>query len=236
MYSPDVNDVRVLFKHMLQSRLSSTAFDYYLTNTTVSHTLDAVAFNKLIALASRHAKRQPLCLSEEECVLIQQQLIGWDLSRWNLLELLRVALILAQPNLSSPAFATIFRDAFQFADEGELCAFYKAIPLLPEPERFNWHMKEACRSNMRSLFCAAACDNPFPFQHFDDIAWNQLVMKAIFIEVPLAQVYGLQQRLSPTLAGMTQDFIAERTSAGRSIPKDTELLLPRITSITANAN
>jgi len=236
MYSPDVNDVRVLFKNMLQSRLSSIAFDYYLANTVAPQALSASAFNKLIAIASRHAKRQPLCLSEEEHVLIQQQLTRWDLSRWNLLELLRVALILAQPNLSSPAFAKIFSGAFQFADEGELCAFYKAIPLLPEPERFNWQMKEACRSNMRSLFCAAACDNPFPFQHFDDIAWNQLVMKAIFIEVPLVQVYGLQQRLSPTLAAMTRDFIAERTSAGRSIPKDTELLLPSTTLITANAN
>jgi hypothetical protein len=86
-------------------------------------------------------------------------------------------------------------------------------------------MKEACRSNMRSLFCAAACDNPFPLHHFDEIAWNQLVMKAIFIEVPLAQIYGVEQRLSEKLAAMTRDFIAERTSAGRSIPKDTELLL-----------
>ena len=225
MYSPDVNDVGALFKNMLQSRLLPTAFNYYLASTASPQTLSAAAFNKLIAIASRHAKRQSLCLSAEETVLIQQQLPGWDLSCWNLLELLRVALILAQPNLSSPEFASIFQDAFQFADEGELCAFYKAIPLLPEPERFSWHMKEACRSNMRSLFCAAACDNPFPFHCFDDIAWNQLVMKAIFIEVPLAQVYGVQQRLSQKLAAMTQDFIAERTSAGRSIPKDTELLL-----------
>lgn len=225
MYSPDVTDVRALLKNMLQSRLSSIALDFYLASTVTPQILNATTFNKIIAIASRHAKRQPLCLSEEEAVHIQQQLPGWDLSRWNLLELLRVALILAQPNLSSPEFASIFQNAFQFADEGELCAFYKAIPLLPVPERFSWHMKEACRSNMRSLFCAAACDNPFPLHHFDDIAWNQLVMKAIFIEVPLAQIYGVEQRLSEKLAAMTHDFIAERTSAGRSIPKDTELLL-----------
>lgn len=225
MYSPDVTDVRALLKNMLQSRLSSIALDFYLASTVTPQILNATTFNKIIAIASRHAKRQPLCLSEEEAVHVQQQLPGWDLSRWNLLELLRVALILAQPNLSSPEFASIFQDAFQFADEGELCAFYKAIPLLPAPERFSWHMKEACRSNMRSLFCAAACDNPFPLHHFDEIAWNQLVMKAIFIEVPLAQIYGVEQRLSEKLAAMTRDFIAERTSAGRSIPKDTELLL-----------
>lgn len=236
MNNPDANAVSAPFEKILQPRLSDSAFDYYRAHTTDSLPLDAAAFNKVIAMASRHAKRQPLCLSNDEQTLIQQQLPGWELSRWNLLETLRVALILAQPNLSSPEFTKVFSDAFQFADEGELCAFYKAIPLLPEPERFSWHMKEACRSNMRSLFCAAACDNPFPFHHFDEIAWNQLVMKAIFIEVPLAQVYGVQQRLSQKLSAMTQDFIAERTSAGRSIPKDTELLLLHATSISANAN
>jgi hypothetical protein len=225
MFIPEVNESRALFNHLLLTRLSSSAFAFYEAACAQPCELDSKAFNKLIALASRHAKRQLLCLSEAENALVQKQLPGWDLSRWNLLELLRVALILAQPNLTLPEFAKMFSDAFQFADEGELCAFYKAIPLLPAPERFSWHMKEACRSNMRSLFCAAACDNPFPFHHFDDIAWNQLVMKAIFIEVPLAQIFGVERRRSEKLAAMTCDFIAERTSAGRHIPKDTELLL-----------
>jgi hypothetical protein len=225
MFSPDINDARAFFNTILQSRLSPAALAYYQATATDSQPLDAAAFNKVIALASRHAKRQPLCLSSEEQAQVSSKCPGWSFSNWNLLEALRVSLILAQPNLSSPEFAKVFGDAFQFADEGELCAFYKAIPFLPQPERFSWHMKEACRSNMRSLFCAAACDNPFPLQHFDEIAWNQLIMKALFIEVPLAQVYGVELRLSEKLVAMTRDFIAERTSAGRGIPQDTHLLV-----------
>lgn len=232
----DVNQLRLLLRYLLRVRLSATAFEYYQTACANQGDLNDTSFNKLIALASRHARRQPLCLSDEEQARIQQILPGWNLMNWNLLETLRIALILAQPNLSSPTFAQVFANAFQFADEGELCAFYKAIPLLAEPERFSWHMKEACRSNMRSLFCAAACDNPFPFFHFDEIAWQQLIMKALFIEVPLAHVYGVQQRLSPKLAAMARDFIAERTSAGRCIPTDTELLLGYETQLLARTN
>lgn len=225
MYIPNSEVTRVVLERILLARLPPPAIAYYQAGSSNTAELDYPAFNKLIALASRHARRQPLHLSNSEVEQIKFALPEWNFSEWNLLETLRVALILAQKNLAEKSFEEIFIKAFPFADEGELCALYKTVPFLPEPQRFSRHMKEACRSNMRSVFCAAACDNPFPVTHFDDIAWRQLVMKAVFIEVPLARIYKLEQRLSPTLATMAEDYIAERTSAGRSIPADIELLM-----------
>ncbi len=225
MYVIHLQTVQSLLDDILHSRLSPQAITYCRNGTMQGEPLDYPAFNRLIAMASRHARRQPLDLSDDEKHQVSTTMPGWDLGQWNLLELLRIRLIIAQRNLTEKSFVDVFVKAFQFADEGEACAFYKTIPLLPEPERFLWHMKEACRSNMRSIVYAAACDNPFPVTYFDDIAWRQLVMKALFIEIPLVRIYHVERRLSATLADMARDYIAERTSAGRSIPTDIKLLL-----------
>ncbi len=225
MYIIHLQAIQSLLDDILHPRLSPQAIAYCRKGIAQEVPLDYPAFNRLIAMASRHARRHPLNLSDDEQLQIRNTMPGWDLAQWNLLELLRVRLIIAQQNLAENAFAEILIQAFQFADEGEACAFYKAIPLLPAPERFLWHMKEACRSNMRSIVWAAGCDNPFPVSYFDDIAWRQLVMKALFIEIPLVHIHHLEHRLSTTLANMANDYVAERTSAGRSIPTDIKLLL-----------
>ena len=225
MYIIHLQTIQSLLDDILHPRLSPQAITYCRTGTAPGEPLDYPGFNRLIAMASRHARRHPLNLSDDEKLHISRNMPGWDLSQWNLLELLRVRLIIAQQHLAEESFADVLIKAFQFADEGEACAFYKAIPLLPAPDRFLWHMKEACRSNMRSILWAAGCDNPFPVTYFDDIAWRQLVMKALFIEIPLVHIYHLENRLSTTLAEMANDYIAERTSAGRSIPTDIKLLL-----------
>lgn len=225
MYIIHLQTIQALLDDIVYPRLSPQAIAYCRAGVAQTEPLDYPAFNRLIAMASRHARRQPLDLSDGEKYQISTAMPGFDLTQWNLLEVLRVRLIIAQKNLAEKSFADVFVKAFQFADEGEACAFYKTIPLLPEPERFLWHMKEACRSNMRSIVYAAACDNPFPVNYFDDIAWRQLVMKALFIEIPLVRIHHLEHRLSATLADMARDYIAERTSAGRSIPTDIKLIL-----------
>jgi hypothetical protein len=57
------------------------------------------------------------------------------------------------------------------------------------------------------------------------VAWNQLVVKALFTEVPLARVYGVDGRLSSELTHMVLDYMDERKSAGRTIPIDAWLCI-----------
>ena len=211
---------------LLASRLSDQASAFLEASyAEIAAGVSDSRFSQLIALASRHARRTPLSSSAEERERANTALPGWDPADWNLLESLRIALILARPDLKENSFAQAFENAFQYADEGELCTFYRAIALLPEGQRFVWRAGEGCRTNMTSVFRAVACDNPYPVSYFDDIAWQQLVMKALFVGVPLWRVYGLDQRLSDTLAVMMLDYADERTSAGRDLPPDAWLLL-----------
>ncbi len=209
--------VRELLTELMEERLSESGRAFW--NKAQSDLKDGAegqAFAKLLALASRHAKRQPLGLTETELAAAEGALPGWSPRAWNRLELLRVNLILARPDLEEERFARDFEALFRYADEGETCALYRSIPLLPQGERFLWRATEACRTNMLTVFEAIALDSPYPVTHFDDTAWNQLVIKALFLDCPLYRVSGLDQRLSPELTRMALDWAQERHSAGRS--------------------
>jgi hypothetical protein len=172
-------------------------------------------FSALLSMASRYARRRPLDLDPGDLAEADRLVPGWSPQAWNLLELLRAALVLARPDLEQPSFCDDFESLFRFADEGETCALYRSLPLLPKGERFVWRAAEACRTNMLTVFEAIALDSPYPVNCFDDTAWHQLVIKALFLDLPLYRIAGLDSRMSPELTRMALDWAAERASAGR---------------------
>ena len=184
-------------------------------------------FSALLSLASRYARRVPLAPSVEERANAERLVQGWNPERWNLLESARVALILARSDLEGDGVVRALDAAFRYADEGELCALLRSLALLPGAERFTWRAGEGCRSNMRSVFEAAALDTPFPARHFDDLAWRQCVIKCLFVGAPLWRLWGLDERLSPELARMALDLADERRSAGRPVAHELWLCLGR---------
>ncbi|WP_157209784.1 EboA domain-containing protein [Marinimicrobium agarilyticum] len=209
--------VRELLTELMEERLSDNGRIFWnKAQSELQEGAEGQGFAKLLALASRYAKRQPLGLTETELAAAEGALPGWSPRAWNRLELLRVNLILARPDLPGDSFERDFEAQFRFADEGETCALYRSIPLLPQGERFVWRATEACRTNMQTVFEAIALDSPYPVTHFDDTAWNQLVIKALFLDCPLYRVSGLDQRLSPELTRMALDWAEERHSAGRA--------------------
>ena len=96
---------------------------------------------------------------------------------------------------------------------------------MPEPSRFVETGLAACRTNARRVFEAIACDNAFPAAHFDELGFRQLVLKAVFMEVPVARIEGLAARITPELRRMAADYASERRAAGRKVPDDLALIL-----------
>ena len=71
---------------------------------------------------------------------------------------------------------------------------------------------------MRPPFEAIACHNPYPFDYFDEAAWNQMVVKCVFTGAPIDTIVGLRDRRNSTLVRMLEDFAAERHAAARPLP------------------
>ena len=76
------------------------------------------------------------------------------------------------------------------------------------------------RAHVLDVFAAIACDNPFPARHFAELNFNQLVIKALFLELSLARVIGWRDRANPELRRIAADYEAERRAAGRAVPSD----------------
>jgi hypothetical protein len=57
-----------------------------------------------------------------------------------------------------------------------------------------------------------------------ELAFNQLIMKAMFTGIPLARVHGWQSRINAELIRMSRDFKAERQAAGRPVPVEIALI------------
>jgi hypothetical protein len=96
----------------------------------------------------------------------------------------------------------------------------RALPLLPPAD---WAIEigaDACRSSVQPIFEAVACENAFPVWRFPDLNFNQMVLKALFTDVRLARIVGLDARLTPELARMAAAYASERRAVGRSVPPD----------------
>ncbi len=145
---------------------------------------------------------------------------GWFPGNWSVDQAARTLLVLALPQDDVEKYLHTLEQVFTTADVGELVALYQALPLLPYPERLRKRAAEGVRSNMIAVFNAIALQNPYPAQYFDTLAWNQMILKALFVGSPLHLIQGLDSRANPELARMVVDYAYERHSANRSIPAE----------------
>jgi hypothetical protein len=142
-------------------------------------------------------------------------------AHWSLDALARAALLLAASEaLPFEAHTDLVEEAFRKGDNDERCALLKSLSLLPEPGRFLGTATEASRSHVQEVFEAIACENPYPAAQFPEQSFNQLVLKALFLEVPLARVEDWRTRCNAELGRMVCDYEAERLAAGRTVPAD----------------
>ena len=139
------------------------------------------------------------------------------LNSWTKLELARIYLLIKIADKFDQDYENIIENLFKTASIGELIALYKSLPLLPEPQKFLFRAQEGARSNINLLFNAIALDNSYPANFFDDNSWNQLILKAFFIESDVKQIIGIEKRINPKLVNMLIDFANEKSSAGRII-------------------
>ena len=124
---------------------------------------------------------------------------------------------------ASPDVETV-RGLLRRGEVRERQAVLRVLAALPAPETFVELAIDACRTNVVTVFEAIACDNAYPAQHFPDAAYFQMVLKALFLGVPVARIVGRAQRTTDELVRMVDAYASERRAAGRPVPDDVELI------------
>jgi len=167
--------------------------------------------------AGRRIGKEPLKPTRDERAAAAAARTDWDLSSWTVDQAARLLLLLALRADSGDALTAKLKPLFQSADLGELQALCKSLPLLPFPESHRARCADIVRTNITSVFEAVAHENPYPKEQLEEGAWNQMVLKALFVGVKLYPIQGIDERANPELARILCDYAHERWAAGRTI-------------------
>ena len=220
---------RVLVQSFLEARLAAPALVWLsAASDEIAAGVPDARFMALLSSAARKLgfdARERWHLSAQERSYAAALMEGWNPERWTALEAARFVLVHSRTDLLEASGPQAIEVAFRYADEGELCALYRSLGHLPQPASYVWRACEGCRTNMVSVFEANVLDTTFPALHFDALAFNQAVIKALFIGAPLWRLWNLDKRLSPDLARMALDLVDERRAAHRPIPPELWLCL-----------
>jgi hypothetical protein len=169
-----------------------------------------------ISLVSRKLGKAPLALDAAALACAAKTRSGWDPSNWTVDQAARIRLLLAAAT-DSDTFAHRLDQLCATADVDELVAFYRGLPIYPDPPRHRLRAAEGLRSNMKIVFEAVAHRNPYPAEQLPEDAWNQMVLKALFVGSALDPIVGLDRRVNATLARMLGDYAHERWAARRTV-------------------
>ncbi|MGL6161380.1 EboA domain-containing protein [Microbulbifer sp.] len=175
------------------------------------------AFYLAFSTASRFFDKAPLSVNQQEMARANGLRPGFSPWHWNRLQTARTALLLLYPHNDPDKWLPTLAKLFETADLHEQEALYAALPVLPHPDRLKLRATEGLRTNITSVFDAVALYNPYPCEYLDEPAWNQLVLKAVFLERPLFRIYQSHKRININLAQTLVDYAHERWAAGRTV-------------------
>ena len=113
-----------------------------------------------IGEAPRRVGRDLLAPSAAELLEAKSSRPDWDPRDWTLDGATRVRLLLAS-SADDATFARRLDTLCNAAEVGELVAFYRGLPLYPDPSRHALRAAEGVRSNIRLVFEAVAHRNPY---------------------------------------------------------------------------
>jgi hypothetical protein len=144
-------------------------------------------------------------------------------------ELVVALLTVLPPGEAAAQLADLYRYGDDAERRGVLCGLNTSGDTSPDVTTVGIELvADALRTNDPRLVAAAL--GPFAAAHLDQHGWRHGVLKALFMEIPIDVVAGLDRRADPELARMAAALIAERRAAGRSVSDDMLRLTTIITT------
>jgi hypothetical protein len=192
--------------------------------------LDERRLGIAVGMVGRKLGRADLAPPPEDVAEAGRLRPQWQPQLWGTDEAARVALVLATYRGDDEPFAARVDRLCATGELTEQVAYLKGFAIFPAARVLHSRAREAVRSSISPVFEAIACGNPYPYDHFDESAWNQMVVKCVFSGVPIESVIGLHLRRNPELIAMLGDLVSERTVAGRATPEEVHRYITARTS------
>ena len=149
---------------------------------------------------------------------------GWLARGSNVAEVARVILARAIVAADPPSGPRNLRALYVEGDNDERAAISRTLGLIDD-HAYTLIAQDACRSNVKPVFEAIACENPFPARHFGERAFCQMVLKTFLFGTRPTRIEGLRDRTTAELFRMTRDHASELLATGRDVPDDIGELL-----------
>lgn len=158
-----------------------------------------------------------------------------ELGAWSSDDAGRAVLLVALAEGSPDQLAGCLADLYYQGDSREKRAIIRTLALLPDPGRFVTIALDAGRTNETDLLAALALRNSYPARYYSQDDFNRMVMKAVFVELDVGDILGLEERSNIELARMALDYIDQQESASRHFPPDIWRLVGRFAPPSAIA-
>ncbi|QEC53484.1 hypothetical protein EDD80_103246 [Anseongella ginsenosidimutans] len=212
-------ELKACFNALIRQNLPEDAFGQLEKKLNeASETQAKMKFNLLFSSIPRLVGKSPMTITPEQQALLKACRKGFNPGSWTIDRFCRVYLLLhLDPSGGQQEYIARVEELFSAAEVYEQVALYSALPLYRFPEAFRFRTTDGIRTNITDVFDAIALDNPYPFDYLEEAAWNQMVLKALFMQRPIYRIYGIDQRANASLARILSDYAHERWSAGRQV-------------------
>ena len=165
------------------------------------------------ALINKKIPRDHLQLSPAKIQTIHLKYPEFNIENWTLDQLCRFSLLMYYPLLSVESLTKLI----SVADTREQISIFKSIPYLENASHFAPIVVNGIRTNIVDVFDAITLKNPYPASYFSQDEWNQMILKAVFMERPIYQIKDIDQRKNEKLAHILFDYARERWAASRRV-------------------
>jgi hypothetical protein len=143
-----------------------------------------------------------------------------DIHAWTVDDAARVLLLGAMGESAEGELAELYR----YGDAAERRGILRALPFLEGlGDRGLVFTEDAIRTNDTRLIAAAL--GPYATEHLPDDAYDQAVLKCVFVGVPITPIDGVPERVTANGARMLAGLVVERVAAGRDVAPEVWLVI-----------
>lgn len=180
------------------------------------------------AMAKRKLGSEPL----KNAAVIDTTFSPLDIHRWTCADAARVMLVMTAIECKPDQAENIIRSYFKMGDEAEHIALIRSLIFFAPGDYLTEIALDAGRTNNLEVLAALTLDNPYPACFYNEHAFNQMVLKGLFLGLAIERIDGIEQRANTDLSRMCENYVVERQNADRTVPTDIWLAIGPFASET----